>query len=534
MKAVQGVMLTLAAVIPLYFTGCVNTREIEDSLAVNEDYRQYLEIRENGALDLNGTVSIPTDDESTIPGSGDILVSIAKNQYLDVQCKLTDGTEIADKCCLNAGDTLLIENPVKQNASAIYKFDKFELNANDGYDVDFKVENAENNTYKLTIPDGYRGKSLTVLPLGKFEDRSVVCRAVVIGENGKQTTANGIWGLSDDTYCKVETPAEITTLTFSGTSGYVVKYEFDGDYYYVDETSDRGATVTYNSVSFPSMKPSDATPEYSIKLRRYVTLDFENSNYIDSITVNGIKTEPADNRLAKLKQDDVVNVKLKKGAVFENSEYADNPREHSDGCKEYTLKLPNKDRAELKIGFENVSVTGDFEGVNISYTDQNGKQTSAENLKDDEKYNITITAKDGYKLADNENHFLLNWQIGIKNGVAKLTKIPKNECSQKIREVLENCLKKMFAVYLTESDETGTFKYKLDGDKLTVKNGDPVVVYAGQKLDVTYTVRNGYKIPGAGAFGKDGTEKKVTVEIPSNWEGKTVSLGDYNIEVKKE
>lgn len=92
----------------------------------------------------------------------------------------------------------------------------------------------------------------------------------------------------------------------------------------------------------------------------------------------------------------------------------------------------------------------------------------------------------------------------------------------------------MFAVYLSENDETGTFEYSLDGNKLTVKNGNPVEVYTGQKLDVTYTTRNGYKIPGAGAFGTDGTKKKVTIEIPSDWEGKTLSLGDYGIEVKKE
>lgn len=535
MKIVQGVMMILAAVIPLYFTGCVNEQAVKDSLSANEEYKQYLEMKQSGELDSDGQYIAPSEDEITIPGSGDILVSIANNQYLDIRGKLTDGTEVKDKCYLNAGDTLLVEKPVKQNAPTMYKFDRFELRTNDGYDIDFKVENAENDTFKLTIPESYRGKSLTLLPLGKFEDRSIVCRAVVIGENGGQTTANGRWGLVDDIKFNVDTPVEATTLTFSGTAGYTVKFEFDGDYYYVDETSDSGATITYNSVLFPSMKPSDTTPDYTVNLRKYVTVNFVASGYIDSVTVNGIKTELTDGKL-KVKQDDTVNVKLKKRAFFEKSEYFNTPREHSDGCKEYTLKLQNKDRVELKIVLDNdpSNEEFDFEGVNISYYNQNGKQVSFENLREDEKFDITITAKENYTLVDNGIYFLDIGKIVDKNGVAKLTKVSKQESSAKIKEVLEKCLKKTFAVYLSESDETGTFEYKLDGDKLAVKDGDPVIVYVGQKLEVTYNARDGYKIPGAGAFGGDGAKKKITIDIPGDWEGKTLSLGDFDIEVKKE
>lgn len=531
MKVVQGIMMTLAAIIPLYLTGCVNAQDIKDSLAANDEYKQYLEIKEKNELDSEGTVIPPSD--------GDILVSIAKNQYLDIQYKLTDGTNVGDYCYLHAGDSLLIGEPVKQNASSMYRFDGFKLKSNDGFDVDFEVESAEDNTYRLTIPENYRGKNLTVLPYGKFEERSVVCRAVVLDGDNNQTTANGTWGLSGDIHCDVNTPAEMTTLTFSGTEGYSVKYQFDGNYYYVENTSDVGATITENSVLFPSMKPSDATPEYTIKFRKYITLNFENFQYIDSITVNSVATELEDSRLTKLKQYDVVNVKLKKGAFFEKSDYTNDSRELSDGCKEYTITLPKSERADLKIGFENAPTENKNEDmrevVNISYTDQNGEQISADKLKDGEKYDITITVKENsrYKLVDNGFYIFNIGQIVDKNGTAKLSKIPKNECDQKIDEVLDKCLKKIFAVYLSESDEKGTFEYSLDGDKLTVKSGNPVNVYTGQKLDVTFTANNGYKIPGVGAFGTDGTKKKVTIEIPDDWEGKTLSLGDFGIEVKE-
>ena len=418
--------MTLAAIVPLYLTGCVNAQDIEDNLAVNDEYKQYVELRDNNKLDSEGTVFPPSD--------GDILVSIAKNQYLDIRYTLADGTEVEDYCYLNTGDSLLIGEPVKQNASSMYRFDGFKLKSNDGFGVNFEVESADDNTFKLTIPESYRGKNLTILPYGIFEKRSVVCRAVVLDGDNNQTTANGTWGLSNDIQYEVDTPAEMTTLTFSGTEGYSVKYQFDGDYYYVENTSDIGATITKNSILFPAMKPSDVTPEYTIKFRKYITLNFENYQYIDSITVNSVTTELENNRLTKLKQYDVVNVKLKKGAFFEKSDYTNDFRELSDGCKEYTITLPKSERANLKIGFENTPTEDkredNRESVNISYTDQNGKPVSADNLKDEEKYDITITAKDGYKLVDNEFHFLYIDRSLIKIMLQSFPKFPRTSVSK--------------------------------------------------------------------------------------------------------
>ncbi len=532
MKIVQGLLTAFGAIIPLCLTGCVSEQDIRDDLAVQEDYQRYLELQKSGALDSEGCYSTASEEEADIPGSGDILISFADNSFLDMRYKLSDGTFVTDKCCLSVGDTLYVEAPQrKETTVSTYQFDRLEIKANDGYDVNFEFENAENGAFKLTIPESYRGKSLTVLPKGKFEDRSVVCKAVVIGENGETTTAGGRWGLSDDTYCKTEETSEATTLTFSGTAGYTVKYDFDGNYFYVDETSDDGATVRYNSVSFPSMKPSDKTPEYTIKLRKFVTVEFDTPAYIDSITVNGNKAELTDGKLTKLRRKDNVVVKLKKGAVIDSPEYADTPREHSDGCKEYTLKLPDKEKAELKVtwGSGAASEKLDFDGVNISYTDKDGKLIAFENLVDNEKYDITITAKDNYKLVDDGFHFLNIGKVVDKNGVANLNNIPKEKCHEKIAEVLENCLKKQFAVYLSEADEMGEFEYKLDGKKFTVKGMEPVAVYAGQKLKVTYTAHDGYKIQGS-----IGKTKNVTVEIPEDWEGKTLVLGDFGIEVKTE
>ncbi len=532
MKIVQGLLMAFGAIIPLCLTGCVSEQNIRDDLAAQEDYQRYLELQKGGSLDSEGCYIVESEEDD-IPGNGDIQVSFAENSFLDMRYKLSDGTDVTDRCCLSAGDTLYVEAPQrKETTVSTYQFDRLEIKANDGYDVDFKFENAENGALKLTIPESYRGKSLTVLPKGKFEDRSVVCKAVVIGENGETTAAGGRWGLSDDTYCKAEETSEATTLTFSGTAGYTIKYDFDGNYFYVDETSDDGATVRYNSVSFPSMKPSDKTPEYTVKLRKFVTVEFVHPDYIDSITVNGNKAElTTDGKLAKLRQKDNVVVKLKKGAVIDSPEYTDTPREHSDGCKEYTLKLPDKERAELKIAWGSGAPSEklDFDGVNILYKDKDGKSVAFENLVDNEKYDITITAKDNYKLVDDSFHFLNIGKVVDKNGVAKLNNIPKEKCHEKIAEVLEKCLKKKFAVYLSENDKMGAFEYKLDGDKFTVKDVEPVEVYVGQKLKVTYTVHNGYKIQGS-----IGKTKNVTVEIPEDWEGKTLMLGDFGIEVKME
>lgn len=535
MKNVQGSLMAFALVIPLCLTGCVNEQEIKDYLAGNDDYQRYLELQQSSMLDNEGYYSV-ADEDDDILGNGDILVSFADNRYLDMRYKLLDGTDVTDKCYMNAGDTLYVEAPQRKETSInTYQFDRLDIKANDGYDVNFEFENAENGTLKLSIPEGYRGKSLTVLPKGKFMERSISCRAVVITESGEMQTASGRWSLSDDTYCKTAETSEITTLTFSGTAGFTVKYEFDGDYYYVSDTSDNGSTITYNSVSFPSVKPSENAPDYTIELRKFVTVEFINPNYIDSITVNSTNVELIDNKLPKLKQNDNVIVKIKKGASIEKTEYTDTSREHSDGCKEYTLKLPNKESFELKIGLDGTTPNKpNFENVNILYTDQNGKQTAAENLRDNEKYDITITAKDGYKLVDKDIHFFDIGKIVDKNGVAKLTKVSKEKCRDRIEEVLEKCLKKTFAVYLPESDSAGQFEYKLDGDKLTAKNGEPVLVYVDQKLEVTYTAREGYKIPGSGVFGSDGKKKTVSIEIPENWEGKTLALGDFGIEVKKE
>ncbi len=347
MKYAQSLLTAFGLVIPLCLTGCVNEQEIRDSLAANEDYQTYLELQQSGMLDDDGCYSV-ANEETDIPGNGDILVSFADNRFLDMRYKLSDGTYVTDSCYLSAGDTLYVEAPQRKETSVnTYQFDKLEIKSNDGFEVNFEFKDTENDTLKLTIPESYRRKSLTVLPEGMFAERSILCRAVVIDENGVTSTANGRWGLSDDTYCKIEDSSEITTLTFSGTAGYTVKYEFDGNYYYVVEPNPNEATITYNSVLFPAVKPSEEASDYTIKLRKFVTVAFINAAYIDSVTVNGTKAELTDGKLPKLRQDDKVVVNLKKGASIEKTEYTDAPREHSDGCKEYTLKLPNKEKAEL-------------------------------------------------------------------------------------------------------------------------------------------------------------------------------------------
>lgn len=231
----------------LSLTGCngekfaLIEKNVLKQIGDDENYRKYLELKEAGQLDEDGNynmgamLSEESADSEAVPGDGDICVSIGKNPFLDIVCRLSDGTEFTDKCNINAGDTLYVDKPqLKSSGSSTYHFDRFRINANDGFEFKAKFEETSDGGYKLTIPEDYRGNSLTVLPLGKYEDRVVKCRVFIKSGETEEQSDEGIWSWSlydEDLHFKRVNNDNCTELVFSPTASYMVRFTYNRDIY---------------------------------------------------------------------------------------------------------------------------------------------------------------------------------------------------------------------------------------------------------------------------------------------------------------
>lgn len=550
MKVVHRIIISLAAAVPLLLAGCSDNgggsgggsdgADVDGYLSGDENYQQYLKLRDNGLLDENGNYIIPENGADKIAGSGDILVSFADNRYLDMRYRLPDGTVVTDKCFLNAGDTIVTEKPaLKGSAATTYRLDRFELRSNDDYDISFSFEQDATDTYKLTIPEDFLGKNITILPLGKYLDRSVLCRAVDYDENENEVTVDGAWSLLNDVYCKVGKQSEITTLTFSGITGYAVKFDFDPDYYYVVDTSDSGADIIKGSVIFPSVQPSLPTPDYEVKLRRFVNFKFNNKEYLEKIAVDGIEYDRASGALSKLKQQSVVEVTLKDGfRLAPTGSYISEPHRGIGSCS-HTIVVPNASEIiTLDIIRDDGDPNGDssgynsqkYESVNVKYINRDTNKATATPLPDME-YDLEITPKPGYALVDPFRFLGIGDKIENDgaNGVAKLSKIKGSDCDAKIKEIIGECLQELIYVYLTRTDGYGgSYEYYYNGEKITANS---VGVLEGDEIELTYKLNENGDYCLRGAFNAKKYEKTEKLEIKSEAAGKTLGLSDFKISV---
>ena len=161
----------------------------------NEDYRKYQYYESNELLTGDG---IPVDVLSGINNinvepakpTGSVHVSFARNPYISVfyTSEKNSDSLLDANCYLNPGDTIYCKKPqaATENSNSYYfqEFRIYTYDTNGNRSKNFEVSTAEDGVV-YTIPNDFLKEGISIIPVGRFEDRVISLHDYYIDTQGK-------------------------------------------------------------------------------------------------------------------------------------------------------------------------------------------------------------------------------------------------------------------------------------------------------------------------------------------------------------
>lgn len=277
---------------PLYsdMEGKITDKLIERLLS-DEDYAEYIRLKEDGRLDANGHYIDDTPDASP-DTAGKVHVTFAENTYLNIRyyhdAELTEPIE-TESCYLDADDCIYASEPaVRDGCSSAYHFSTFRVWK---YDADGKRigELHTDSTEKhlvLQIPMDSGITEISIEPIGMYEGRSLTLEDYYVDENGEQQRLAGMWNINDASYTG-------DNAQISATIPYSVVYQYDaGEYFFVSSQPEAfSLNPSSGVVNFHKSADLYETEQYTVQLHPYITaVTNAGENHIRSAMLNGTKT----------------------------------------------------------------------------------------------------------------------------------------------------------------------------------------------------------------------------------------------------
>ena len=548
------------------------TAESEKEIQNSDSYKKYVEYQSEGKVGEDGLYPMPTQEEvaGAANNENSIKITIASNTFLkcdyytDEKAKtLIAGSEVF----LNQGDSLFVADVnVNNEISNLYDFSCFRIWA---YDQDGRRgktpygEVTNKNGLLLKIPQGFSGTGFSIEPIGKYTNRHITARAFYLDNGQEKNLPNGLW--------KVNNKVFSDSVDISPVDSYTIAYDYKtykDDYYFV------GSTPAYwyskegdNTVIFREVSSNEQETKFAVEMHPYITMQVTNKciNWASGIPIIGnqgkgiiqsiykgqdaIEQDYAGKKsfeINKLKVNDKLSIRVgqefKITGIDVNVGTAVPLGSNAENGYEYTIYVPDtRTGIGIEISERNSNAEGTFQGYNqanavVEITRQNGTllKIGDELPGDNEKVTMTIIPDDDYYIngfTDTNNFSYVKKNIKYSNLEKDILSIL--EAHQAIKFVSLN---------LVLSDEAGTYKYTLDGSKIT----EPVLQDArvGQKLKVEFTANEGYIITHSGFVEKAISSARTrsgeldstteSVEISADMDGTTVNRETFGIIVEKE
>ena len=280
--------------------GCSSVRdrlesEIWKRSGIPEDpsYLQYKQLETNDQLDGEGLFRSEELEQQQalqeIP-AGAVHVSFARNDSLGFTYYRDEAMmEILpqENCRLDPGDAIYASEPEVMNPyQSLYHFDEFQIREYDEAGNMKKLlaesRNASGEIYR--IPDDFSGTEIAIVPLGKYQKRTVSLTAVYIQSDGvEQVLENGSWEINGKRYGN-------GTVQLDPMGSYRVVYDYsaykDRWYYAGSEPEAYWDKSSEGTITFFAVPSNEEYVDYRVRMKPYGTMTIINGvtyqNTVDS------------------------------------------------------------------------------------------------------------------------------------------------------------------------------------------------------------------------------------------------------------
>lgn len=272
-------IVLLSALLILLLAGCSNASKAKIlhgcNIISDEEYETYLDLDERGQFNQDGSYKADelNNYEDFIPPDGSIHVTFAKNDYIDVEYYLNSGltTRVNPKqCYLMPGDCIYAGEPVCHHPSTDkYSFDRFCVYAyNEAGEKgeELSWETGEGSTLALHIPDDYEGTEVSVVPMGKYEERKLRLTDYYKINDDQKQELDGEWiVVANDK----KVPIDDDAVAVSPVATLRVDYHYETDKYKFVESTPASFYHENGLVRFETIFPDEGKgiEQFSVELQ---------------------------------------------------------------------------------------------------------------------------------------------------------------------------------------------------------------------------------------------------------------------------
>lgn len=248
----------------------------------DEEYQAYISLAENGQLDEDGNYASEELDgaQEFLPPDGSVHVTFAENAYISVQYYLDSGlTKPVDpqRCYLTPGDCLYAQTPDCEHPySQWYKFDCFCIYAcdeNGKRTKELSWGDEADQSLVLRIPEDPTVSEISVIPMGKYEKRTLELTDYYTDSAGAQKELDGTWIVNDE---------EVSTrrTEVSPVESLFIDYRYDETVYDFVASSPSSFYHEKGLVRFELTEASEDISQYSVELRELAgSFEFDPDEY---------------------------------------------------------------------------------------------------------------------------------------------------------------------------------------------------------------------------------------------------------------
>ncbi len=357
----------LALALSLAVTGCsaaMEKRALEKSgIYEDEAYQRYQAALEAGEVVPDGEYRGYASDAAELLEEADkpaeepegVKVTLAENARLSVSLyadqEMTKPVA-GDGSVLPGGTALYARVTVKGEQSGDkYVFDGFRIRAirADGT-VEVTEHRAASDGLVCVVPSDDTA-ALSILPLGRYEDRVLTLSAQRLTASGTREAMSGQWLVNGKR-------VDASRVMIGSAAGYEVRFDYStvAESYYPDRaaSSPEIAEEAGGVAAFGRQEPKGGAERFSLVFRPYVKLTLTNKEYIwlfrdgivKSVTVNGEALEKVDRKTVALGErfrvGDKIVIRVKSAyRVAAGDLQVTGPVETDNGrTAEYTVTVP--------------------------------------------------------------------------------------------------------------------------------------------------------------------------------------------------
>lgn len=249
--------------------GCTDTEDfiLKQSGAVSEEeYQQYVEMRNKGELDTDGKYIskelADMENENTTHKS--VHVTFSRNSAIEIQYyfdamheKLID----ENQCYVNPGDCIYaaeVDSGIERNVH--YSLQGFRVYSFGPDDKKELLQGEETESREIHVPDDFGGNEISVIPIGQYDSRRIELKDFYKDSVGRESKTNGEWIVN-------EKKVTGNSIEINPVEAVIVDYYYDSEKYVFESSNPDSLFHDEGLVRFETVDALEDISEFSVELR---------------------------------------------------------------------------------------------------------------------------------------------------------------------------------------------------------------------------------------------------------------------------